>query len=72
MQKNVRNIVLLANIGSIVEFKRIIERGTRVYEGKDFFTIFDFVGVSKLFYVPKWDGEKIEELKEQDEKEKNH
>ncbi|EAL5360002.1 DEAD/DEAH box helicase [Campylobacter jejuni] len=68
--KNVRNIVLLANIGSIVEFKQIIGRGTRVYEGKDFFTIFDFVGVSKLFYDPKWDGEKIEELKEKDEKEK--
>ncbi|EAJ6219799.1 DEAD/DEAH box helicase, partial [Campylobacter coli] len=68
--KNVRNIVLLANIGSMVEFKQIIGRGTRVYEGKDFFTILDFVGATKLFYDPKWDGEKIEELKEQDEKEK--
>ncbi len=62
--KNVRNIVLLANIGSMVEFKQIIGRGTRVYEGKDFFTILDFVGATKLFYDPKWDGEKIEELKE--------
>lgn len=68
--RNVRNIVLLANIGSIIEFKQIIGRGTRVYEGKDFFTIIDFVGATKLFYDPKWDGEKIEELKEQDEKEK--
>lgn len=68
--RNVRNIVLLANIGSMIEFKQIIGRGTRVYEGKDFFTIIDFVGVTKLFYDPKWDGEKIEELKEQDEKEK--
>ncbi|MDQ6376716.1 DEAD/DEAH box helicase family protein [Campylobacter jejuni] len=68
--KNVRNIVLLANIGSMVEFKQIIGRGTRVYEGKDFFTILDFVGATKLFYDPKWDGEKIEELKEKDEKEK--
>lgn len=68
--KNVRNIVLLANIGSMVEFKQIIGRGTRVYEGKDFFTILDFVGATKLFYDPKWDGENIEELKEQDEKEK--
>ncbi|ENQ5154482.1 DEAD/DEAH box helicase family protein [Campylobacter jejuni] len=68
--KNVRNIVLLANIGSMVEFKQIIGRGTRVYEGKDFFTILDFVGATKLFYDPKWDGEKIEELKEQDKKEK--
>lgn len=68
--RNVRNIVLLANIGSMIEFKQIIGRGTRVYEGKDFFTILDFVGATKLFYDPKWDGEKIEELKEQDEKEK--
>ncbi|EAM0024950.1 DEAD/DEAH box helicase [Campylobacter coli] len=68
--RNVRNIVLLANIGSIIEFKQIIGRGTRVYEGKDFFTIIDFIGATKLFYDPKWDGEKIEELKEQDEKEK--
>lgn len=68
--KNVRNIVLLANIGSMVEFKQIIGRGTRVYEGKDFFTILDFVGATKLFYDPKWDGEKIEELKEQNEQEK--
>ncbi|EDO9664416.1 DEAD/DEAH box helicase [Campylobacter coli] len=68
--RNVRNIVLLANIGSIIEFKQIIGRGTRVYEGKDFFTILDFVGATKIFYDPKWDGEKIEELKEQDEKEK--
>ncbi|MEA8880478.1 helicase-related protein, partial [Campylobacter jejuni] len=48
--KNVRNIVLLANIGSMVEFKQIIGRGTRVYEGKDFFTILDFVGATKLCY----------------------
>ncbi|MBZ7935358.1 DEAD/DEAH box helicase family protein [Campylobacter sp. B0100352/1] len=65
--KNVRNIVLLANIGSMVEFKQIIGRGTRVYEGKDFFTILDFVGATKLFYDPKWDGEKIEEIKEKEQ-----
>lgn len=39
-------------------------------KAKTFFTILDFVGATKLFYDPKWDGEKIEELKEQDEKEK--
>ncbi|MBZ7932391.1 EcoAI/FtnUII family type I restriction enzme subunit R [Campylobacter molothri] len=68
--KNVRNIVLLANIGSMVEFKQIIGRGTRVYEGKDFFTILDFVGATKLFYDPKWDGEKIEEIKEKEQERK--
>lgn len=39
---NVRNIVLVRNIGSIVEYKQIIGRGTRLYDGKDFFTILDF------------------------------
>ncbi|KAB0590763.1 EcoAI/FtnUII family type I restriction enzme subunit R [Campylobacter lari] len=59
--RNVRNIVLLANIGSIIEFKQIIGRGTRVYEGKDFFAILDFTGVTRLFYDPKWDGEQIKD-----------
>lgn len=67
--RNVRNIVLLANIGSIIEFKQIIGRGTRVYEGKDFFTIIDFVGVTKLFYDPKWDGEQVKDEDKEDKSE---
>lgn len=67
--RNVRNIVLLANIGSMIEFKQIIGRGTRVYEGKDFFTILDFVGATKLFYDPKWDGEKIKNDDKEDKSE---
>ncbi|QOP45869.1 EcoAI/FtnUII family type I restriction enzme subunit R [Sulfurimonas paralvinellae] len=55
--KNVRNVVLTAPIKSMTEFKQIIGRGTRVFEGKDFFTIMDFVGATNLFYDPKWDGE---------------
>lgn len=54
--KNVRNVVLSAPIRSMTEFKQIIGRGTRVYEGKDFFTIIDFVGATNLFYDPAWDG----------------
>lgn len=54
--KNVRNVVLTAPIKSITEFKQIIGRGTRVFEGKDFFTIMDFVGATNLFYDPAWDG----------------
>ena len=54
--RNVRNIVLTASIGSMVEFKQIVGRGTRLYDGKDFFTIIDFVGASKKFYDPDWDG----------------
>jgi type I restriction enzyme R subunit len=55
--RNVRNIVLTAQIGSVVEFKQIIGRGTRVFDGKDFFTIIDFVGATNLFYDAAWDGE---------------
>lgn len=55
--RNVRNIVLTAPIKSMTEFKQIIGRGTRVYSGKDFFTIIDFVGATKLFYDGRWDGE---------------
>jgi type I restriction enzyme R subunit len=54
--RNVRNIILARNIGSMVEFKQIVGRGTRLYEGKDFFTIIDFTGASNLFYDPEWDG----------------
>jgi type I restriction enzyme R subunit len=54
--RNVRNIVLCRTIGSVVEFKQIIGRGTRVYDGKDFFTIIDFTGATNLFYDDEWDG----------------
>ena len=33
--RNIRNIVLMRPIGSIIEFKQIIGRGTRLYDGKD-------------------------------------
>jgi len=54
--RNVRNIVLVRTIGSMVEFKQIIGRGTRVFEGKDYFTILDFTGASDKFYDEEWDG----------------
>lgn len=53
---NVRNIILVRNIGSIVEYKQIIGRGTRLYDGKDFFTILDFVGATNDFRDEIWDG----------------
>lgn len=59
--KNVRNVVLTSPIKSMTEFKQIIGRGTRVYEGKDFFTIIDFVGATNLFYDKEWDGKKEKE-----------
>jgi type I restriction enzyme R subunit len=58
--RNVRNIVLMRTINSMIEFKQIIGRGTRLYDGKDYFTIYDFVKAHKLFNDPEWDGEPIE------------
>jgi type I restriction enzyme R subunit len=58
--RNVRNIVLLRRIKSMVEFKQIIGRGTRLYEGKDYFTIHDFTRSHELFRDPAWDGEEMD------------
>ena len=54
---NVRNIVLMRPVNSMIEFKQIIGRGTRTYDGKGYFTIYDFVGASEKFKDPTWDGE---------------
>ncbi|MGL4393315.1 MAG: EcoAI/FtnUII family type I restriction enzme subunit R [Fusobacteriaceae bacterium] len=57
--RNIRNIVLLRPIKSMIEFKQIIGRGTRLFDGKEFFTVYDFVGASLLFADPEWDGDPI-------------
>jgi type I restriction enzyme R subunit len=58
--RNIRSIVLLRPINSMIEFKQIIGRGTRLFDGKDYFTIYDFVGAHRMFNDPEWDGEPIE------------
>ena len=58
--RNVRNIVLLRPVNSMIEFKQIIGRGTRLFDGKDFFTIYDFVRAHHLFNDPEWDGEPLD------------
>ncbi len=55
--RNIRNIAFLRPVNSMIEFKQIIGRGTRLYEGKDYFTILDFVKAYQLFSDPEWDGE---------------
>ena len=55
--RNVRNIVLMRPVNSMIEFKQIIGRGTRLYDGKDYFTIYDFVKAHHHFTDPEWDGE---------------
>jgi len=45
--RNIRNIVLLRPVNSMIEFKQIVGRGTRLFDGKEFFTIYDFVDAYK-------------------------
>lgn len=59
--RNIRNIVLLRPVNSIIEFKQIVGRGTRLYDGKEFFTIYDYVNAYHHFADPEWDGEPIPE-----------
>lgn len=47
-------------VRSMIEFKQIIGRGTRLYDGKDYFTIYDFVKAYEHFNDPEWDGEPLE------------
>ncbi len=58
--RNIRNIVLMRPINSMIEFKQIIGRGTRLYDGKNYFTIYDFVNAHHHFSDPEWDGEPLE------------
>lgn len=57
--RNVRNIVLMRPCNNMIEFKQIIGRGTRMYDGKDYFTIYDFVKAHYNFADPDWDGEPL-------------
>jgi type I restriction enzyme R subunit len=54
-------IILDSNIGSMIEFKQIIGRGTRIREdhGKLYFTIIDFRNVTKLFADKEFDGDPV-------------
>ncbi|MDY5302748.1 MAG: DEAD/DEAH box helicase family protein [Candidatus Cryptobacteroides sp.] len=54
---NIRNIVLMRPIHSMIEFKQIIGRGTRLYDSKYYFTIYDFVKAYENFQDPSWDGD---------------
>lgn len=57
--RNVRNIVLMRPVNTMIEFKQIVGRGTRLFEGKDYFTIYDFVKAYEHFSDPEWDGEPL-------------
>jgi type I restriction enzyme R subunit len=56
---NIRNIILMRPVDSMIEFKQIVGRGTRLFDGKEFFTIYDFVDAYHHFADPEWDGEPV-------------
>ena len=70
----VKNIVIVRGVGSMVEFKQMIGRGTRVCEESNKFTfdIIDYTGTSfKHFNDPDFDGDPLsedEEIIETDDK----
>ncbi len=59
--RDVRAIVLLRQVKSMVSFKQIIGRGTRLCEeeGKGYFTIYDFFDNTDNFFTEEWDGEPV-------------
>ena len=59
--RNIRNIVLMRPVNSMIEFKQIIGRGTRLFDGKEYFTIYDFVDAYHHFADPEWDGEPVDQ-----------
>jgi type I restriction enzyme, R subunit len=62
--RNIRNIVLMRPVNSMIEFKQIVGRGTRLFDGKDYFTIYDFVKAYEHFNDAEWDGEPAEPVPE--------
>jgi len=59
---NVRNIILIRNIWSIVEYKQIVWRWTRVFDWKDYFTVYDFLWATNEFRDEIWDWGAEEEI----------
>lgn len=55
---DLKYVVIFRAVGSIVEFKQIVGRGTRLYPDKDktSFEIVDFVGATRHFEDPDFDG----------------
>jgi type I restriction enzyme R subunit len=64
--RNIRNIILMRPIKQMIEFKQIIGRGTRLFDGKEYFTIYDFVDAHHHFADSDWDGEPEEPVDKPD------
>jgi type I restriction enzyme R subunit len=59
--KTVKLVVLDQRIQSMIEFKQIVGRGTRIHEetGKTWFTVMDFKKATELFADPAFDGDPV-------------
>lgn len=59
--KTCQFIIIDSEINSMIEFKQILGRGTRIREdyGKMYFTLIDFRDVSRLFADKDFDGEPV-------------
>jgi len=66
--RNIRNIVLMRPINSLIEFKQIIGRGTRLFDNKEYFTIYDFVDAYHHFSDTEWDGEPVDQTTDETER----
>lgn len=64
----VKNIILLRAVNSMIEFKQIIGRGTRLHDGKDYFTVYDYYEAYKHFSDKEWDGEPEDDIIVDDKK----
>ena len=64
--RNIRSIILMRPINSMIEFKQIIGRGTRLFDGKEYFTIYDFVDAYHHFADPEWNGPPEEPVEKPD------
>ena len=64
--RNIRSIILMRPINSMIEFKQIIGRGTRLFDGKEYFTIYDFVDAYHHFADPEWTGPPEEPVEKPD------
>lgn len=54
----------------MIEFKQIVGRGTRLYDNKDYFIIYDYVKAYHHFKDPTWDGPPLDPPAPQPPKEK--
>jgi len=66
--EDLKYVVIFRPVGSAIEFKQIIGRGTRLYpaKGKTSFEIIDYVGATSHFADPDFDGYPVDKIIHED------